>query len=90
VRGIELIHLPIVFRNSRSIVSVSVVAGCGTANLLATPTFKGEITDYDISSIAITYQKYFELDLRPRSKSLGFRFHFVVLFRGGSFSYLKS
>jgi len=32
-----------------------VVAGCGTVNLLAKTTFKGEITDYDISSIAITY-----------------------------------
>lgn len=48
------------------------------------PKVKGEITDYDISSIAITYYKYFELDLRPRSKSYWFYVStFLLFFLGG-------
>ena len=50
-------------------------------------SFKGEITDYDISSIAIITYTSIELDLRPRSSlSLVFVcFWLVVLFREGFF-----
>ena len=54
-------------------------------------SFKGEITDYDISSIAIITYTSIELDLRPRSSLslVGFLFVFDKLFFSGRVFFIQ-